>query len=57
MKGRPNVAGVLELGLGDGPTLLYDGHIDVVPADADRWPSDPFEPTWDGDALTGGTTI
>ncbi|MFC5971257.1 M20 family metallopeptidase [Halomarina salina] len=34
---RPSVAGVLELGAGEGPTLLLNGHADVVPAsDAPR---------------------
>ncbi len=49
---RPNVAGVLELGSGEGPTLLLNGHVDVVPAEADQWSSDPFEPTWNGETLT-----
>lgn len=50
--GRPNVAGVLELGSGEGPTLLYNGHVDVVPAEAEQWSSDPFEPTWTDETLT-----
>jgi acetylornithine deacetylase len=50
---RPNVAGVLELGSGEGPTLLYNGHVDVVPAEAAQWSTDPFEPTWNGDELIG----
>ncbi len=50
---RPSVAGVLELGDPDaGPTLVLNGHMDVVPATASAWSSDPFEPTWDGDDLT-----
>jgi acetylornithine deacetylase len=52
---RPSVAGVLELGDPDaGPTLLLNGHADVVPADEGVWTSDPFEPTWDrsGEELT-----
>lgn len=49
---RPNVAGVLELGSGSGPTLLYNGHVDVVPAESDQWSTDPFEPTWNGEMLT-----
>ncbi len=49
---RPNVAGVLELGSGVGPTLLLNGHVDVVPAEADQWSADPFEPTWNGEKLT-----
>ncbi|ADJ13405.1 ArgE/DapE family deacylase [Halalkalicoccus jeotgali] len=50
--GRPNVAGVIELGSGKGPTLLLNGHADVVPAEADQWSSDPFEPTWTDETLT-----
>ncbi|MCO8127890.1 ArgE/DapE family deacylase [Acidimicrobiia bacterium EGI L10123] len=30
-------------GTGDGPTLLFDGHVDVVPiGDPDAWSDDPF---------------
>lgn len=50
---RPNVAGVLEFGEPDqGPTLVLNGHIDVVPAEPDHWTGDPFEPQWEGDSLT-----
>ncbi|WP_313693695.1 M20/M25/M40 family metallo-hydrolase [Halorarum halobium] len=53
-EGRPSVAGVLEFGDPDaGPTLVLNGHLDVVPADADLWDSDPFEPVWD--AASGGS--
>jgi acetylornithine deacetylase len=58
--GRRSVAGVLELGgAGDGgdavevdlgddpvPTLVLNGHLDVVPAEPAEWSSDPFEPVW-----------
>ncbi|MFB6069333.1 MAG: M20/M25/M40 family metallo-hydrolase [Halobacterium sp.] len=51
--GRPSVAGVLEFGDPDaGPTLVLNGHVDVVPAAAEQWATPPFEPTWDGDELT-----
>jgi acetylornithine deacetylase len=51
---RPSVAGVLEFGDPDaGPTLVLNGHMDVVPAEAGIWSTDPFEPHWDGDDLTG----
>ncbi|MFB6221839.1 MAG: M20/M25/M40 family metallo-hydrolase [Halolamina sp.] len=44
---RPSVAGVLEVGDADaGPTLVLNGHLDVVPADEDAWTSEPFEPVW-----------
>ncbi|MFC3478009.1 M20 family metallopeptidase [Halobacterium litoreum] len=52
-EGRPSVAGVVELGDPDaGPTVVLNGHVDVVPADESAWSSSPFEATWDGDELT-----
>jgi acetylornithine deacetylase len=51
--GRPSIAGVLEFGDPDaGPTLVLDGHVDVVPVAEESWDTDPFEPTWQGDDLT-----
>jgi acetylornithine deacetylase len=45
---RPSVGGVLEFGDPDaGPTLVLNGHVDVVPVARESWSSDPFEPTWD----------
>jgi acetylornithine deacetylase len=39
--GRPNV--LAELGAGEGATLLWNGHMDVVPVgNRDAWTSDPF---------------
>jgi len=50
---RPSVAGVREFGDPDaGPTLVLNGHVDVVPAEEGIWSSPPFEPHWDGDDLT-----
>lgn len=47
---RPSVGGVLEFGDPDaGPTLVLNGHVDVVPAARESWSSDPFEPTWDAE--------
>ncbi|WP_423743441.1 M20/M25/M40 family metallo-hydrolase (plasmid) [Haladaptatus sp. SPP-AMP-3] len=50
---RPSVAGVLEFGdPDDGPTLVLNGHMDVVPVARESWDTDPFEPTLEGDDLT-----
>lgn len=39
---RPNLVARLE-GEGDGPTLLMNAHLDVVPArEPEKWPVDPF---------------
>jgi acetylornithine deacetylase len=49
---RADVVG--RLGSNEGPSLLVNGHIDVVPAGKpDLWTSPPFEPRLDGDRLYG----
>jgi len=40
---RPNVYATLK-GDGDGPRILLNGHVDVVPAQKEGWSSDPFQP-------------
>ncbi|MFB6155670.1 MAG: ArgE/DapE family deacylase [Haloferacaceae archaeon] len=51
---RPSVAGVLELGdPDDGPTVVLNGHADVVPVEEASWSRDAFDPWWDGDRLYG----
>lgn len=41
-------------GTGDGPTLMLNGHIDVVPiGDPDAWPAAPFAAEVRGDRLLG----
>ena len=66
--GRRSVGGVLELGgvseedvASDAtPTVVLNGHIDVVPAEPAEWSSDPFEPVWgteDRDAESDGDTL
>jgi len=51
-EGRADVVG--RLGDDGGPSLLVNGHIDVVPASQpDLWTSPPFEPRLDGDRLYG----
>ncbi|WP_435361499.1 M20/M25/M40 family metallo-hydrolase [Haloarchaeobius sp. DFWS5] len=50
---RPSVAGVVEVGeVEAGPTLVLNGHVDVVPVTESAWDSDPFEPMWDGEQVT-----
>jgi acetylornithine deacetylase/succinyl-diaminopimelate desuccinylase len=47
-RGRPNVVGAV--GLGRGPSLAWNGHLDVVPAgDPQTWTHDP----WAGDVVDG----
>ena len=52
--GRPNVFG--RLNEGRSPALLLNGHVDVVPAEAALWPSDPFLPVRSDGWLTGRGT-
>jgi succinyl-diaminopimelate desuccinylase len=41
--GRPNVIAVVDGGGGDGPTLAFEGHTDVVTeGDLDSWTVDPY---------------
>ena len=49
--GRPNMLG--QLHPGRSPGLLLNGHVDVVPAEAALWDSDPFIPVRAGGWLTG----
>jgi succinyl-diaminopimelate desuccinylase len=46
--GRPNVIAVVEGGGGDGPTLMFEGHTDVV-TEGEGWTIDPFG----GDIIDG----
>jgi acetylornithine deacetylase/succinyl-diaminopimelate desuccinylase-like protein len=41
---RPNTYATLK-GEGDGPKILLNGHVDVVPADPSGWTNHPFKPT------------
>ncbi|SMC84111.1 ArgE/DapE family deacylase [Lentzea albidocapillata] len=39
---------------GDGPTLILQGHVDVVPpGDLTQWQGDPFRPRVEGDVVHG----
>jgi acetylornithine deacetylase len=49
--GRPDVLG--RMNHGASPALLLNGHVDVVPAEAGLWPSDPFLPVRTDGWLTG----
>ncbi len=49
--GRSNVIGHLDTG--PGPSLLLNGHIDVVPAEPGLWSVPPFQPARHGGWLTG----
>jgi len=49
--GRGNVLG--RINPGRSPSLLLNGHIDVVPAEAEIWSSDPFTPVRADGWLTG----
>src|SRR5260370_5419963 len=49
--GRPNVLG--RLNPGRSPSLLLNGHVDVVPAEAALWSSEPFAPLRSDGWLTG----
>lgn len=55
---RPSIAGVLELGTpGDGPTIVLNGHADVVPVDETEWTTDPFDPRWEDGRVYGRGTL
>lgn len=50
-RGRPDVLG--RLNPGGSPSLLLNGHVDVVPAQAAAWACDPFKPVRADGWLTG----
>jgi acetylornithine deacetylase len=49
--GRENIFG--RTNAGGSPSLLFNGHIDVVPANAAVWSGDPFEPVTAGGWMRG----
>lgn len=52
-EGRPNVFATRE-GTGDGRSLLFNGHVDVVPeGDTDQWSFDPYAGTVEDGTLLG----
>lgn len=52
--GRPNVIADLPGSLGAGPTLIFEGHTDVVtPGDRAAWRHDPFGATIEGGRMYG----
>jgi acetylornithine deacetylase len=52
--GRYDVLG--RLNPGAGPSLLLNGHVDVVPAQAPTWSADPFRPRISNGWMTGRGT-
>jgi acetylornithine deacetylase len=53
--GRYDIVG--RMGAGEGPSLLINGHVDVVPADQpELWDSPPFTPRRDGGRMYGRGT-
>ena len=54
LEDRPSLGGVLELGDPDaGPTVVLNGHVDVVPVDEGSWTKPPFDPRWEDGRLYG----
>lgn len=52
-KGRPNAAAIVE-GTGNGPSLTFSGHIDVVsPEPVDEWSYGPWNPVVEDGKLYG----
>ncbi|MDG5820753.1 ArgE/DapE family deacylase [Natronococcus sp. A-GB7] len=51
-EGRPNVAATIE-GSGDGRSLGFMGHIDVVSVDEDKWTYDPWVATVEDNRIYG----
>lgn len=55
--GRPSVLATFEVGVGpEAPTLLINGHLDVVPVIAEEWSHPPFNARVVGDRLYGRGT-
>lgn len=56
---RTHALGVVaSTGKGDGPSLILNGHVDVVPAGArDRWSVDPWRGTVRGDRIYGRGSV
>ncbi|MEO7836926.1 MAG: M20 family metallopeptidase [Acidimicrobiales bacterium] len=54
--GRASLVASVGAGSGDRPTLIINGHLDVVPVDRSGWTCDPFAGRVDGDRLYGRGT-
>lgn len=51
-EGRPNVVGMWP-GTGGGKSLLFNGHVDVIPVDSGSWTEDPWSGGSGGGKLFG----
>lgn len=51
--GRTSLVATIGPGDGSRPTLIVNGHLDVVPVDREGWTCDPFAGRLDGDRLCG----
>lgn len=51
--GRTSLVATVGTADGSRPTLIVNGHLDVVPVDRAGWTCDPFEGRLDGDRLYG----
>src|SRR5437762_7232285 len=54
--GRTSLLATVGAGDGSRPTLIVNGHLDVVPIDPAQWTHDPFAPELDGGRLYGRGT-
>jgi len=54
--GRVSLLATIGAGDGSRPTLLFNGHLDVVPVERSGWTSDPFAPAVEDGRLFGRGT-
>ena len=54
--GRTSLVATVGAGDGSRPTMIVNGHLDVVPVDREAWTRDPFGGEVDGDRMYGRGT-